>query len=89
VVCSDADGTASPVIEVGWWDEGCKGCKSCSFIADSFDGMLLHVGARNTAFVAISRVPFRELIAFLRPARWQERSWRAPRAIRSASTRYR
>ena len=49
------------------WDEGCK---SCSFIADSFDGMLPHLGARDTAFVAISRAPFRKLVAFQKRMSW-------------------
>lgn len=49
------------------WDEGCK---SCSFIAESFDGMLPHLGARDTAFVAISRAPFRTLVAFQKRMGW-------------------
>src|SRR5262245_44843224 len=36
------------------WDEGCK---SCSFLADTFDGASLHLPARDVSFVAISRAP--------------------------------
>jgi predicted dithiol-disulfide oxidoreductase (DUF899 family) len=52
------------------WSEGCK---SCSLLADHFDGMLPHLGARDTAFAAISRAPLPKLRAF------QERmGWRFP-----------
>jgi len=52
------------------WDEGCK---SCSFWADSFDGMIPHLAARDIAFAVISRAPLDKLLAY------QERmSWRFP-----------
>src|SRR6476620_8774545 len=34
------------------WDAGCK---SCSFVADNFDGSTVHLAARDTAFAVISR----------------------------------
>src|SRR6476646_1791017 len=34
------------------WKEGCP---SCSFLADTFDGPVIHLGQRDTSFVAISR----------------------------------
>ena len=34
------------------WDEGCK---SCSYWADNFDGIPVHLRARDIAFVAIFR----------------------------------
>lgn len=49
------------------WDEGCK---SCSFIADHVDGMLPHLAARNTAFVAISRAPLAKLGAYQKRMGW-------------------
>jgi predicted dithiol-disulfide oxidoreductase (DUF899 family) len=49
------------------WDEGCK---SCSFIADGFDGILPHLGARDTAFAAVSRAPFAKLVAFQKRMGW-------------------
>ncbi|MDR4306097.1 DUF899 domain-containing protein [Chelatococcus sambhunathii] len=36
-------------------------CKSCSFWADHFDGMVPHLAARDTAFAAISRAPLAKL----------------------------
>jgi predicted dithiol-disulfide oxidoreductase (DUF899 family) len=36
-------------------------CKSCSFWADQFDGAILHLHARDTSFVAISRAPLDKL----------------------------
>lgn len=37
------------------------GCKSCSFVADHFDGEIPHLNARDTSFVAISRAPLEKL----------------------------
>ncbi|MGF1631295.1 MAG: DUF899 domain-containing protein [Kiloniellaceae bacterium] len=37
------------------------GCKSCSFWADHFAGMLPHLRARDTSFVAISQGPLEKL----------------------------
>ncbi len=31
------------------------GCSSCSYIADHFDGMLVHLAQRDTSFVAVSK----------------------------------
>jgi predicted dithiol-disulfide oxidoreductase (DUF899 family) len=50
------------------WDEGCK---SCSFLADTFDGASLHLPARNTTFVAVSRAPLAKLEAFKRRMGWR------------------
>jgi predicted dithiol-disulfide oxidoreductase (DUF899 family) len=49
------------------WDNGCK---SCSFWADSFNGILPHLAARDVAFAAISRAPFAKLHAFARRLGW-------------------
>jgi predicted dithiol-disulfide oxidoreductase (DUF899 family) len=52
------------------WDAGCK---SCSFVADNFDGAIVHLGARDTAFAVISRAPFEKI------ARYKQRmGWRFP-----------
>lgn len=37
------------------WGEGCK---SCSYLADHFDGMLPHLTRRDVAFVAVSSAPW-------------------------------
>src|SRR5205823_11217559 len=39
------------------WDEGCK---SCSYLADHFDGANWHLPHRDVAFVVISRAPLSE-----------------------------
>jgi predicted dithiol-disulfide oxidoreductase (DUF899 family) len=49
------------------WDEGCK---SCSFFADNFDGWLVHLGARDTSFAAVSRAPSAKLEAFKKRMGW-------------------
>jgi predicted dithiol-disulfide oxidoreductase (DUF899 family) len=49
------------------WEEGCK---SCSLLADHFDGMRPHLGARDASFVAISRAPLPKLLAFQKRMGW-------------------
>lgn len=49
------------------WEEGCKGC---SFVADTFNGNVAHLGARDTSFVAISRAPLAKIEAFKRRMGW-------------------
>jgi predicted dithiol-disulfide oxidoreductase (DUF899 family) len=50
------------------WKEGCP---SCSFLADSFDGVSFHLPHRDVSFVAISRAPLPELEAFKKRMGWQ------------------
>lgn len=50
------------------WDEGCK---SCSFWADSFDGMMPHLAARDTAFAVISRAPLDKLLTYRERMGWR------------------
>ena len=45
-------------------------CKSCSFWADSFNGITAHLRARDVAFAAISRAPPAKLQAFARRLGW-------------------
>ena len=40
------------------------GCKSCSFWADNFNGIVPHLNQRDVTFVAISRAPLPKLQAF-------------------------
>jgi len=49
------------------WTEGCK---SCSYFADTFNGAVLHLRGRDTAFAAISRAPLAKLEAFQRRMGW-------------------
>lgn len=50
------------------WEEGCKGC---SFVSDTVDGMLPHLNARNVTYVAISRAPLAEILPFKKRMGWQ------------------
>ncbi len=46
------------------------GCKSCSFWADNFNGIVPHLSQRDVTFVAISRAPFAKLRAFAARLGW-------------------
>lgn len=47
------------------------GCKSCSYLADHFDGMLPHLNARDVTLVAVSRAPISEIEAFKSRMGWR------------------
>lgn len=49
------------------WDEGCP---SCSFWADNFNGIGVHLAHRDTALVAISRAPVERLEAYRQRMGW-------------------
>jgi predicted dithiol-disulfide oxidoreductase (DUF899 family) len=49
------------------WEEGCP---SCSFWADSFNGVGVHLNHRDVTLVAISRAPWEKLEAFKRRMGW-------------------
>lgn len=49
------------------WDEGCK---SCSFWADSFDGMMPHLAARDVAFAVVSRASLDKLLQYRERMSW-------------------
>jgi predicted dithiol-disulfide oxidoreductase (DUF899 family) len=46
------------------------GCKSCSFWADNFDRIPVHLAQRDVTFVAISRAPYAKLAAFKARMGW-------------------
>jgi predicted dithiol-disulfide oxidoreductase (DUF899 family) len=46
------------------------GCKSCSFWADGFNGIVPHLNQRDVTFVAISRAPLDKLEAFRQRMGW-------------------
>jgi predicted dithiol-disulfide oxidoreductase (DUF899 family) len=48
-----------------------EGCRSCSYLADHFDGMLPHLAARDVSFIAISRGRLEHLTAFKRRMGWK------------------
>ena len=49
------------------WDAGCK---SCSFWADNFNGIIAHLNQRDVSFVAVSRAPLRKLEAQAKRLAW-------------------
>jgi predicted dithiol-disulfide oxidoreductase (DUF899 family) len=49
------------------WDEGCK---SCSFWADNFNDIIVHLNHRDVTFVAVSRAPLAKLEAFKKRMGW-------------------
>jgi predicted dithiol-disulfide oxidoreductase (DUF899 family) len=49
------------------WTEGCP---SCSFIADHFDGMRVHLAARDITLAVVSRATLPEIEAFRKRMGW-------------------
>jgi len=49
------------------WDAGCK---SCSFWADNYNGIIVHLSQRDVAFVAISLAPIGRIEAFKKRMGW-------------------
>jgi predicted dithiol-disulfide oxidoreductase (DUF899 family) len=50
------------------WTEGCK---SCSFIADHFDGLRVHLANRDVTVAAVSRAPLAEIEQFRKRMGWR------------------
>ena len=50
------------------WEEGCK---SCSYLADHFDGANWHLPQRDVALVVISRAPLSELAPYKKRMGWR------------------
>jgi len=49
------------------WDEGCP---SCSFWADNFEGIDIHLAHRDIAFLAVSRGGYEKLAAYKKRMGW-------------------
>jgi predicted dithiol-disulfide oxidoreductase (DUF899 family) len=49
------------------WTEGCK---SCSFWADTFDGIPVHLNHRDVTFTAVSRAPLAKIEAYKQRMGW-------------------
>src|ERR1700685_3374203 len=47
------------------------GCPSCSFLADHFDGTLVHLANRDVTLVAVSRAPIAQIEAFKKRMGWR------------------
>ncbi len=48
-----------------------EGCPSCSFLADHFDGAVVHLAQRDVSFVVVSRAPFVEIEAYQKRMGWK------------------
>jgi predicted dithiol-disulfide oxidoreductase (DUF899 family) len=49
------------------WDEGCP---HCSFWADSFNGIIVHLNHRDVTMIAVSRAPYSKLAAYQKRMGW-------------------
>jgi predicted dithiol-disulfide oxidoreductase (DUF899 family) len=47
------------------------GCPSCSFLADHFDGAVVHLAQRDVSFIVVSRAPLSEIETFKRRMGWR------------------
>ena len=52
------------------WGEGCE---HCSFWADHFDSVNIHLGQRDTALAVVSRAPWTEIEPFKKRMGWKFR----------------
>ncbi len=50
------------------WEQGCP---SCSFLADHFDGSLVHLANRDVTLAVISRAPLAQIEAFKKRMGWR------------------
>jgi predicted dithiol-disulfide oxidoreductase (DUF899 family) len=47
-----------------------EGCPACSLVADNFAGSIVHLAARDTAFVVVSRAPIEKIERFRKRMGW-------------------
>jgi predicted dithiol-disulfide oxidoreductase (DUF899 family) len=50
------------------WEEGCR---SCSFLADHFDGARIHLAHRDVTFAVVSRAPMPRIQTFQKRMGWR------------------
>jgi predicted dithiol-disulfide oxidoreductase (DUF899 family) len=50
------------------WSEGCP---SCSYLADHFDGMTIHLAHRDVTFAVVSRAPYAQIAAYKKRMGWR------------------
>ena len=50
------------------WSEGCK---SCSYLADHFDGTTIHLAHRDVTLAVVSHAPYSEIAAFKKRMGWR------------------
>ena len=49
------------------WDAGCP---SCSFWADNFNGIVVHLNQRDVTMIAVSRAPYNKIDAYKKRLGW-------------------
>ena len=49
------------------WDEGCL---HCSFWADNFNGIIVHLNQRDVTMIAVSRAPYSKLASYQKRMGW-------------------
>jgi predicted dithiol-disulfide oxidoreductase (DUF899 family) len=49
------------------WEAGCRGC---SFWADNFNNIIVHLNQRDTNLVTVSRAPYKKLAAYRKRMGW-------------------
>lgn len=47
-----------------------QGCKSCSFIADHYNGIVVHLAHRDISFLTVSKAPIEQIEAFRKRMEW-------------------
>lgn len=47
-----------------------QGCRSCSFVADHYDGILVHLAHRDISFVTVSKAPLEKIEPFRTRMGW-------------------
>ena len=64
------------------WDAGCP---SCSFWADNFNGIGMHLNQRDVTMIAVSRAPYNKIDAYKRRMGWKFK-WVSSYDLTSIST---
>jgi predicted dithiol-disulfide oxidoreductase (DUF899 family) len=66
------DGRSQLVIYHFMLGPGCEeGCKSCSYLADHFDGAIWHLPQRDVTLVVVSRAPLSEIERYQKRMGWR------------------
>lgn len=65
-----ADKSQLVVYHFMYGDDWAEGCPSCSFWADSFNGIAPHLEARDASFAVISHAPYEQLAEYQKRMGW-------------------
>jgi len=77
------DGRSQLVVYHFMFDpEDDEGCASCSFWADNFDPIVVHLNARDVTMVAVSRAPLEKLEAYNLVPKGRDEENRRPHWVR-------